>query len=97
MSLDGDSRLFSVTASLTDKKNRRYYGAVRKADINVTDTARYRISQNNENMWIGEAGVEWPTRWGDVRVEGRLQTDAPNTPNRSPLKGQLEVGLRTRF
>lgn len=97
MSLDGDSRLFSVTASLTDKKNRRYYGAVRRADINVTDTARYRISQNNEDMWIGEAGVEWPTRWGDVRVEGRLQTDAPNTPNRSPLKGQLEVGLRTRF
>lgn len=97
MSLDGDSRLFSLTASLTDKKNRRFYGAVRKADINVTDTPRYRISQNNEDMWIGEAGVEWPTRWGDIRVEGRLQTDEPNTPGRSPLKGQLELGLRTRF
>ena len=97
MSLDGDSRLFSLTASLTDPKNRRFYGALRKADINVTDTPRYRISRNNEDLWIGEAGVEWPTRWGDVRVEGRLQSDAPNTPGRSPIKGQLEVDLRSRF
>lgn len=97
MSLDGDSRLFSLTASLTDRKNRRFYGAIRHADINVTDTERYRISKNNEDMWIGEAGVEWPTRWGDVRVEGRLQTDDVNTPGRSPLKGQIELGLRTRF
>ncbi|MCH8685482.1 capsule assembly Wzi family protein [Pedomonas mirosovicensis] len=96
-SLDGDSRLFSVTGSLTDDKNRRFYGAVRRANINLTNDARYRISQNNEKMWIGEAGVEWPTRWGDVRVEGRLQTDAPNTPGRSPLKGQIELGLRSRF
>lgn len=97
MSLDGDSRLLSFTASLTDRKNRRYYGAIRKADINVTNTPRYRISQTNEDLWIGEAGVEWPTRWGDIRVEGRLQSDAPNTPGRSPVKGQIELGLRSRF
>ncbi|MGK2285878.1 capsule assembly Wzi family protein [Pedomonas sp. V897] len=97
MSLDGDTRLFSVTGSLTDKRNRRFYGAVRRANINLTDTPKYRISQNNEKMWIGEAGVEWPTPWGDIRVEGRLQTDAPNTPGRSPMKGQIELGLRSRF
>ena len=78
-------------------RSRRFYGAVRRANINLTDTPKYRISQNNEKMWIGEAGVEWPTPWGDIRVEGRLQTDAPNTPGRSPMKGQIELGLRSRF
>lgn len=96
-SLDGDSRMLSVTGSLTDRENRRYYGAVRRVSINVTNTPSYRISQNEERMWVGEAGVEWPTQWGDVRLEARVQTDAPNTPDRSPVKGQFEIGWRTRF
>ncbi|MEX6723063.1 capsule assembly Wzi family protein [Parapedomonas caeni] len=96
-SLDGDSRLFSLTGSWTDPGNRRFYSAVRRASINVTNTARYRISRNAERLWIGEAGVQWPTEWGDVRVEARWQTDAPDTPGRSPAKAQLEIGWRTQF
>lgn len=97
-SIDGDGELMSVGGAYTDTNNRRFYGSLRAVKLNRTDLAdRNRISANSESIKIATAGVEWPTQFGDIRLEGRLMDDAPNTPGRSPTKGQFELSWRTRF
>jgi len=96
-SLDGDSELWTAGLSVTDPGNRRFYGTYRRVDINKTTTARNRISQNRETFDAFEAGVEWPTQFGDISLEARLDTDAPNTPGVSDSKAAFELGWRTRF
>jgi hypothetical protein len=43
------------------------------------------------------AGVDWPTAFGDLRLEGRLQDNAPNTPGRRPTLLQGEIAWTSRF
>lgn len=109
---DGDSRTLTFAAALTDTRNRRWYGSVRSVHLNITNTGNppvlffggpvpvpvsYRVSTNSEKFAILTAGVEWPTRLGDVRIEGRFQSDSPNTPGRRVNQGGIEVALRQRF
>lgn len=111
---DGDSTNLAFTGSITDLRNRRWYGSVRAVNINFTNIGNpprtatgpdgvprgeisYRISANNEEFVILTAGTELPTPYGDIRLEARLQTDSPNTPDRRVQQGAIEVAFRQRF
>jgi hypothetical protein len=96
-SLDGDSRLLSLYGSLTTKRNWRYSGAFRYADINLFNTLNYRISKSREKIWIGEAGLTVPTKYGDFDIKSRFQSDSPNTFGRKVTKSQIEAGWVVGF
>ncbi len=96
-SIGGDAKMFTLSAALTDQSNRRYYGSVRKVDLNRTGIARHSPSRNAEDIHIGTAGVELPTAFGDLRLEGRVMDDKPDTPGRSPVRGEIELGWTARF
>lgn len=104
-SLDEDTRTFTLSAAVNDTRNRRWYGSVRSIDLFRTDAPpilpgnlpRNRISNNSETIQVATAGVEWPSQYGDIKVEGRLQNDGPNTPGRSKLYPAIEVAFRSRF
>ena len=108
---DGDSRNLTASLSVTDTRNRRWYGSVNSVHLNITGiagevTGPYglytgyagnRISPDSEKFVIGTAGFELPTRFGDLRFETRYQTDSPGTPGRRDGRMQVEVGIRERF
>jgi hypothetical protein len=94
---DGDARALALHGALTDTRNRRWHAAVRRITLNISSDPRYRISRTRETITEAEAGVNWPTRIGDVRMEARLQKDAPDTPGRAPLLAQGEIVWSTRF
>jgi hypothetical protein len=96
-SLDGDTRMLSIDGQVTDTRNRRWYASVRDVNINVSEDPRYRISLTNERFVLGTGGVEWPTRFGDLRFEGRIQTDRPDTPATTDTDVAVEFGFRSRF
>ncbi len=96
-SVDGDSRLYSLFGSLTTDKNWRYSGAVRYADINLFNVPNYRISRTREKIWIGEAKLDLATKFGDVSVAARYQSDRPNTPNERKVQAQFELGWKMSF
>lgn len=104
-SLDADSRMTSVFGHVTDAKNRRWYAAVRDIDLNALEVpptqpgggVRNRVSASREKITQVTAGVELPTRIGDFRLEGRYDSDAPNTPGRRDRRGAVELAWRTRF
>ncbi|MFZ5609663.1 MAG: capsule assembly Wzi family protein [Pseudomonadota bacterium] len=96
-SLDGDSRLVSLTATLTDSRNRLFRAALRRADINGDSAGRNGVSLNREKIAIAELETEIPTRFGDLRVQASLMDDRPDTPGASPLTGGIELGWRVRF
>ncbi|MBC7504115.1 MAG: hypothetical protein H7267_00050, partial [Sandarakinorhabdus sp.] len=54
-------------------------------------------SSSAETIQVYTVGAEVPTRVGDIRIEARLQEDAPDTPGTSKLYPAIEVALRTRF
>jgi hypothetical protein len=111
---DGDSTNLAISGSITDVRNRRWYGSVRAVNINFTNIGNppltvfgpdgipraevsYRISANNEKFTILTGGAELPTRYGDIRVEGRFQTDSPNTPGYQDKQAAIEVSFRQYF
>ena len=96
-SLDGDSELLTVGLSVTDSRNRRFYGSWRDVDINKTNITRNRVSANREQFSAFEAGVEWPTKLGDISLELRHDPDTPDTPGVSDASTAVEFGWRTRF
>ncbi len=96
-SLDGDSQLYSLSASITDPRNIRLSAALRRANINVTNTPDFHISRTTERLWIGEFGANVPTRWGDIAGELRYQTDQPNTPGRRDGDVQFELRWQGQF
>jgi hypothetical protein len=101
--IDGDSTLLSVHGAITDSANRRWHASVRAADIyrteapNAAGEAANRLSSNRERIDILTAGVEWPTRLGDITVEGRWQSDSPDTPGETRPRSAVELGWRSRF
>ncbi len=96
-SLDGDARAITLHAALTDTRNRRWHLAARHIDLNINGDQRFRISKSRERIGHFEAGVNWPSRHGDIRLEARLQHNAPDTPDRDPTWVQGEIGWVTRF
>ncbi len=56
-----------------------------------------RVSTDSEKFAIVTAGAEVPTRFGDVRLEARYQSDSPSTPGRTVPRAAIEVQLRQRF
>ena len=103
-SLDGDTRTHALSIAFNDTRNRRWYASLRATTINVLDFAQRttgepinRISRNRETVQIATAGVEWPTQIGDLRIEGRVQNDGPDTPGASKVTPALEVAFRSRF
>jgi hypothetical protein len=96
-SVDGDSRLYSLFGSITTSKNSRWSGAIRYADINLFSQPLYRISDSREKIWIGETGLQLPTRFGDINLKVRFQTDSPDTPGRKAAKSQAEFGWTMNF
>lgn len=96
-SIDGDSRMLTVHGSVTDTTSRRWYASYRHVDLNLYAYHRYRISQTHEKIHLVTAGVDWPTRIGDLRVEARVQKNGPDTPDSSPWRLQGEVGWTSRF
>ncbi len=57
----------------------------------------YRVSSSSEKFAIVTAGAEVPTPYGDVRLEGRYQSDSPNTPGVRKPRAAIEIQLRERF
>ncbi len=96
-SIDGDLKLLSFDAAITDAKNRRYYGSFRRANLNVTGRPDHRLSSTPEDINIGTLGVQLPTPYGDMRLEGRYMDNLPDTPGRSPNAVDFEASWRTRF
>lgn len=99
---DGDSRNLVGAFSLTDRENRRWYASARKVDLNLfsigpVGSLSYRVSRNHEKFALLTAGGEVPTRFGDLMVEVRYQTDSPNTPGRRDGQAQVEASYRMRY
>ncbi len=57
----------------------------------------YRTSFDSEKFAILTGGAEIPTKFGDLRVEARWQSDSPNTPGVTKPRAALELQLRERF
>ncbi len=55
------------------------------------------VSTSSEKFAIVTAGAEVPTRFGDVRIEGRYQSDSPSTPGVRKPRAAIEIQLRERF
>jgi len=96
-SLDGDTRAFTLHGAVTDTRNRRWYGSLRYIDLNLHAILRYRISHSNEKIGLATGGVEWPTQFGDLKFEARVQKNAPDTPDSKPWRVQGEFGWTSRF
>jgi hypothetical protein len=111
----GDSRDLSLSAAVTDTRNRRWYASVRSVHLNIIDLGNppraifpqpdgtpgplitNPVSSSSEKFAIVTAGAELPTRFGDLRVEGRYQSDSPSTPGVRKPRAGIEVQLRERF
>lgn len=96
-SLDGDSRLVSMSGTYIDKENRLFRLAFRHADVNGDSRGRHSISVNREKINLVEAETEWPTKWGDLRAQLSVADDRANTPGRSKATASFEFGWRVRF
>jgi hypothetical protein len=100
-SLDGDSKIFSVSGSVTDDQNRRFYGIYRNALVNEFSNRgpvdKNRISRSRERLHVVETGVNWPTQFGDITLETRFYSDRPNTPGRKASQAQLEFRWVSSF
>ena len=105
-SLDADTRTITVSGAVNDTKNRRWYASLRDIDLLASNAQVQfagggmfpnRVTRNRETIQIATAGVEWPSQFGDIRVEGRLQNDGPDTPGTSKLTPALEIAFRSRF
>jgi Capsule assembly protein Wzi len=96
-SFDGDAQAVTGALSLTDLQNRRWSVSLTRADLNRFSEPLYRASQTREKLWLGEAGVDWPSRIGDIGVQLRGQTDSPNTPGRKDAALQAGLSWKLRF
>ncbi len=96
-SIGGDSDLLTFSLSVSDPANRRFYGSVRRGHFNKTGLASAAVSRTPETIDIGTLGTQWPTRFGDIRLEGRLMDNDVSTPGRSPTRIEGEISWITRF
>ena len=95
--LDGDTRALTFHAAVTDSRNRRWHFEARHIDLNLHAIPNYRISHTNEKIGDFVGGVNWPTQFGDISAQARLQLNAPDTPDNNPTLVAAEIGWTTRF
>lgn len=96
-SIGSDSDLITLSGSVTDVLNRRWYASVRHGRFNRTGLGAVAVSANAETITIGTVGAEVPTRLGDWRLEARAMDNDVNTPGRRPGRGEVELSWRGRF
>ena len=96
-SLDSDTRLLTIAASMIDRRDRSYFLRYRYADVNDPGTPDHRVSGNREKLNIFEAGSDWPTRFGLFSLELRLASDQLNTPGVADFNVAFEAGWKSRF
>jgi hypothetical protein len=105
-SLDNDSRLFTLTGRLWDGDSRMLYLTYRYVQLNRDGTCAMLpggggcaggVSVNPENIHMLEVGVELPTKLGTFDLDGRLQSDQPNTPGVHDSAAAIEFGWKLRL
>lgn len=96
-SMGGDGKITTLGASVTDAHGWRYYGHAQNVVLNRLERSDSSPSDTREQITVWTAGVEIPSMWGDIYVEGRLQDNDINTPLSSPLRKQIEIGWISRF
>lgn len=96
-SVDGDSRLFSVVATLTDLRDWTYRLAYHNADINRDGGGPQPVSLTPEVINVFEASLSIPWRKGNFSIGLRFQDDEPNTPFSSDFQAAIEAAWTIRF
>ena len=96
-SLDGDSRLFSLVATLTDIHDWTYSLAYHHAELNRDGGGRQLVSTSAEDVNLAEAALIIPWRRGTFEVELRAQDDQPNTPGEIDFQASVEASWTIRF
>lgn len=101
-SLDNDTRLFSVSASLTDTRDWIYRLAYHHADLNRDDGDRAApggnpVSGSREKINIFEGGLEVPLASTRLGFHLRYRDDSPNTPDRSDPEVAVGAGVELSF
>ena len=108
-SIGGDGRLITMEFSIVDPDSRLYFLRHRHVRINDSDRGpipaslgrinfNNQVSNNRERFHLFEAGMQLPpSDWGRLGAELRVQTDEPNTPDRSRVTGSFEVNWTYRF
>ncbi len=101
-SLDNDSVLFSLVATLTDIRDWTYRLAYHRAEINRDGTilgsrAGKPLSASAEDVNLVEAGLSVPLRSGSLEFEFRLQDNEPDTPDEDEFEAAIEADWTFRF
>ena len=104
-SLDNDGRLVSLTGRLWDGDSRMVYVTYRYIQLNIDGTCATLpgggcaggVSIDPENIHMLEAGIELPTALGTFDLDGRLQSDQPNTPGVHDSAAAIEFGWKLRL
>lgn len=101
-SLDNDTRLYSVSASLTDTRDWIYHLTYHHADLNRDDSNFAEpkgnpVSDSREKINIIEGGVQIPWDSARVNVNLRFRDDSPNTPGETDPEVMLDAGVELRF
>ena len=104
-SIDNDGRMLSLIGRLWDGDSRSIHVAYRYAQLNRDGTCAALpggacaggISVNPETIHMIEGGVELPTALGTFDLDGRLQSDSPNTPGVHDSAAAVEVGWKIRL
>ncbi len=101
-SLDNDSVLFSLVATLTDIRDWTYRLAFHRAEINRDGSVRggrvgKPLSASAEDINLVEAGLSVPLRAGSLEFDLRLQDNEPETPDDDEFEAAIEAGWTFRF
>lgn len=101
-SLDNDSLLFSLVATLTDIRDWTYRLAYHRAEINrdgsvLGSRLGKPLSTSAEDINLVEAGISVPLRAGSLEFEFRLQDNKPDTPGKDEFEAAMELGWTFRF
>ncbi len=96
-SLDSDSRLATLQASMVDNANRNWTLTYHRAWVSTpfTPPTNNPLTPTPVTIDIGEARVAMPVAWGDLTLVGRVQ-DEQLRPKRGFAPG-FEVSTTVRF
>ena len=104
-SLDGDSRLFSLSASVTGSGGGTYHFRYHRASVNrdggsatdPTGKSRHTVSASAEIIHVLQAGATLPTSLGEFGADIWWQDDRPNTPRDLKPETGARISWQRRF
>ena len=97
-SLDNDSRLVTLSGSVTDAHDRMWRLAWHRAELNRDGSpGGNRVSASAETVNVLELGIRLPAGRRVFGLDLRLHDDAPNTPGRRVPGAALEMSWTARF